>query len=29
MAEVTELIAIGAGSLWRSLGDLIGTDRRR
>lgn len=29
IAEVTELIAIGAGSLWRSLGDLIGTDRRR
>lgn len=29
MAEVTELIAIGAGSLWRSLGELIGTDRSR
>lgn len=29
IAEVTELIAIGAGSLWRSLGDLIGTERRR
>jgi magnesium transporter len=29
IAEVTELIAIGAGSLWRSLGDLIGTDRQR
>jgi Mg/Co/Ni transporter MgtE len=29
IAEVTELIAIGAGSLWRSLGDLIGADRRR
>ncbi len=29
IAEVTELIAIGAGSLWRSLGDLIGSDRRR
>lgn len=29
IAEVTELIAIGAGSLWRSIGDLIGTDRRR
>jgi magnesium transporter len=29
IAEVTELIAIGAGSVWRSLGDLIGTDRRR
>ena len=28
IAEVTELIAIGAGSVWRSLGDLIGTDRR-
>jgi predicted transcriptional regulator len=29
IAEVTELIAIGAGSVWRSLGDLIGTDRTR
>jgi Mg/Co/Ni transporter MgtE len=29
IAEVTELIAIGAGSLWRSIGDLIGTDRQR
>jgi magnesium transporter len=29
IAEVTELIAIGAGSVWRSIGDLIGTDRRR
>jgi magnesium transporter len=29
IAEVTELIAIGAGSLWRSLGDLIGSERRR
>jgi magnesium transporter len=29
MAEVTELIAIGAGSVWRSIGDLIGHDRRR
>jgi magnesium transporter len=29
IAEVTELIAIGAGSVWRSLGELIGTDRRR
>jgi len=29
IAEVTELIAIGAGSVWRSLGDLIGADRRR
>jgi Mg/Co/Ni transporter MgtE len=29
MAEVTELIAIGAGSLWRSLGELIGNDRSR
>lgn len=27
--EVTELIAIGAGSVWKSLGDLIRTDRRR
>ena len=29
IAEVTELLTIGAGSLWRSLGDFIGTDRRR
>ena len=29
MAEVSELFAIGAGSLWRSIGDLIGNDRRR
>lgn len=29
MAEVTELIAIGAGSVWRSLGELIGGERRR
>jgi Mg/Co/Ni transporter MgtE len=29
MAEVSELFAIGAGSLWRSIGDLIGTDRQR
>jgi Mg/Co/Ni transporter MgtE len=29
IAEVTELIAIGAGSLWRSLGDFIGSDRTR
>jgi magnesium transporter len=29
IAEVTELIAIGAGSVWRSLGDLIASDRRR
>ena len=29
IAEVTELIAIGAGSVWRSIGDLIGTERRR
>jgi Mg/Co/Ni transporter MgtE len=29
IAEVTELLTIGAGSVWRSLGDLIGTDRRR
>jgi len=27
--EVTELIAIGAGSVWKSLGDLIRADRRR
>jgi Mg/Co/Ni transporter MgtE len=29
IAEVTELFAIGAGSVWRSIGDLIGTERRR
>jgi Mg/Co/Ni transporter MgtE len=29
IAEVTELIAIGAGSVWRSIGDLIGSDRQR
>jgi Mg/Co/Ni transporter MgtE len=29
IAEVTELIAIGAGSLWRSLGDLMRTERER
>lgn len=29
IAEVTELIAIGAGSLWKSLGDLMRTDRQR
>jgi magnesium transporter len=29
LAEVTELIAIGAGSLWQSIGELIRTDRRR
>lgn len=29
LAEVTELIAIGAGSLWKSIGDLIRTDRTR
>jgi magnesium transporter len=29
LAEVTELIAIGAGSLWQSLGELMRTDRRR
>ena len=28
IAEVTELIAIGAGSLWKSLGDLMRTDRQ-
>jgi magnesium transporter len=27
IAEVTELIAIGAGSVWRSIGDLIGSER--
>jgi Mg/Co/Ni transporter MgtE len=29
LAEVTELIAIGAGSLWQSLGELMRSDRRR
>ncbi|HJR70270.1 MAG TPA: CBS domain-containing protein [Gammaproteobacteria bacterium] len=29
MAEVSELFAIGAGSLWRSIGDLIGNERQR
>jgi Mg/Co/Ni transporter MgtE len=29
IAEVTELIAISAGSLWKSLGDLMRPDRRR
>jgi magnesium transporter len=29
LAEVTELIAIGAGSLWQSLGELVRTERRR
>ena len=29
LAEVTELIAIGAGSVWQSLGDLVRADRRR
>jgi len=29
LAEVTELLAIGAGSLWKSLGDLIRSDRQR
>jgi Mg/Co/Ni transporter MgtE len=29
IAEVTELIAIGAGSVWRSIGDLIGSERPR
>ena len=28
IAEVTELIAISAGSLWQSLGDLMRTDRK-
>lgn len=28
LAEVTELLAIGAGSLWRSLGDLIRNETR-
>lgn len=29
MAEVTELIAIGAGSVWRSLGELVRSERQR
>jgi Mg/Co/Ni transporter MgtE len=29
LAEVTELIAIGAGSLWQSLGELLRAERRR
>ena len=29
LAEVSELIAIGAGSLWQSLGELVRPDRRR
>jgi Mg/Co/Ni transporter MgtE len=29
LAEVTELIAIGAGTLWESLGELMRADRRR
>ncbi|HLF12965.1 MAG TPA: hypothetical protein VJA26_17325 [Gammaproteobacteria bacterium] len=29
LADVTELFAIGAGSLWQSLDELIRTDRRR
>ena len=29
LAEVTELIAIGAGTLWESLGELVRSDRRR
>lgn len=29
IAEVSELFAIGAGSLWRSIGDLIGNDRQQ
>jgi magnesium transporter len=29
LAEVTELIAIGAGSVWQSLGDLVRAERRR
>jgi len=29
LSEVTELIAIGAGSLWKSLGDWIGSERER
>jgi magnesium transporter len=28
ISEVTELLAIGAGSLWKSLGDLMRTDRQ-
>ncbi len=28
LAEVTELIAVGAGSLWQSLGELVDRDRR-
>lgn len=28
LAEVTELIAIGAGSLWQSLGELVRSDKR-
>jgi len=29
MAEVSELFAISTSSLWRSIGDLIGNDRKR
>lgn len=29
LAEVTELLAIGAGSLWKSLGDFMRTDREQ
>jgi hypothetical protein len=29
LAEVTELMAIGANSLWQGLGELMRTDRRR
>lgn len=29
LAEVTELISVGAGSLWQSLGELVRSDRRR
>jgi magnesium transporter len=29
LAEVTELIAIGAGSVWQSLGELVSRDRNR
>jgi Mg/Co/Ni transporter MgtE len=29
LAEVTELITVGAGTLWRSLGDLVGGEKRR
>jgi magnesium transporter len=29
LAEVTELIAIGAGSVWQSLGELVSSERRR